>query len=114
MRIGGWMRRNVAPTVFALGFVWVIVVATLVARAPAFGAATPDALAERYARALRTHDVVTIARLAPDGEPPAPAGCDKVTAVDGSWLELRDRTGELCARLPMVRRDGQWIIATDR
>jgi hypothetical protein len=114
MRNGGWMRRNVAPTVFALGLIWVILVAVLVARSPEYGAATPDALADRYARALRTHDATTIARLAPDGEPPAPAGCDRVTAVDESWLELRDTAGELCARLPIAKRDGQWIIATAR
>jgi hypothetical protein len=114
MKPGSWVRRNIAPTVFALGLVWVVLVAVLVARSPAYGAASPDSLAERYALALRTHDATTIARLAPDGQPPTPAGCDDVTAVDESWLELRDAEGDLCGRLPITRRDGQWVIATAR
>ena len=113
MHTGGRVRRGIAPAVFALVFVWVITVAVIVARSPEYGAATPDSLAERYARALRTHDVTTIARLAPDGAPPAPAGCDSVTAV-GNRLELRDAAGELCGRLAITKRDGQWIIATAR
>jgi hypothetical protein len=98
---------------------WLATIVTFIAATPDPGAASPDALAAAYTRAVESRDADALAALL--HEPTESAadtlltpGCTMtearavVTAAGLGYLSLSG--GGECGRLPIAEHDGRWLI----